>query len=352
MKPANKKSIQFIFVIMTVFLLVLAACNPSGTGTTVSQPTKSATAVTPSATPAPTALPDSPAVILIAPQQADGSVKNEVDAALKDLSGQAKLSYGVLEALKPEEVTPSTKLIVVLSPDSGLAGLAQALPAVMFVGVGITLGDTLPANVDTLVDTNQSPEIAAFTAGYISALITNEWRGGVLGDQNTPAGQAEIDGFLNGREFFCGLCLTQYPPFLDHAPYVQLQAGSAPTDSQSAVDALIKDGVKTAFIPGDISTPELLTYAAQQGIAMIGTQTPPDDVRSQWVVTLRPDLGGTIRSLWPDLISGKAGLSVNVRPGFADVNEGLLTKGKQRLVNEVLDDLMNGNISARTVSAK
>jgi hypothetical protein len=339
-------------IIVSAVVLALNACQAAPTQTATPIVDIPALKATLSQPPAPTTAADSPAVILLAPQQADGDQKNQIDGALKDLSTQTNVSYGVLESLTAEQVTSATKLIVVMAPDPGLAGLAQALPKVSFLGLGISLGDSLPANVDVLTDAGISPEISAFTAGYIAAQVTDEWQVGALGDSNTPAGQAAVDGFINGAEFFCGLCNPSHPPFTDFPTSGSLSTGASQADAAAAVDALVKAGVKTLYVPSELSTPDLLTYAAEQGMNLIGTQTPPEAVRPQWIVTIGSDLGGTVRTLWPDLMAGKAGVSVKMKPGLMDINSSLVTAGKQRLINDVIQSLVDGDISARSVQTQ
>lgn len=332
--------------------LVLSACAPVVLPPSAEVPSPVVTpaaAETGSATPAGSPSQQIPAVILVAPAAADPNLKYQLESTLKDLSTQAGLSYGEMESVPVDQVPADTRLIVTLAPDPGLAGWASTLPKVNFLGIGINAGESIPANVDVVNGMSVAPEISAFIAGYIAALITDEWRVGVLSDLNTPAGQAAADGFINGAEFFCGLCNPSHPPFTDFPTAGSLTEGASLAEGSAAVDALVKAGVTTLYIPAELSTPDLLAYAAGQGLKLIGTEPPPDAARSQWVATLIPDLDGTLRALWPDLISGKCGQQVTLHPGLTDVDSSLVTPGKQRLVNEIIQSLANGTISARSV---
>jgi hypothetical protein len=51
-----------------------------------------------------------------------------------------------------------------------------------------------------------------------------------------------------------------------------------------------------------------------------------------------------IRNIFPDLLAGKGGQTVPTPLYLTDINPNLLTEGKLRLAQEVLDGLQNGTI--------
>ena len=94
-----------------------------------------------------------------------------------------------------------------------------------------------------------------------------------------------------------------------------------------------------------MATPDLLEYLAQHGFYMIGEAMQPKDIQPNWIASLKPALLPAIQKLFPDLVAGKGGQIVPLPLSLADVNPSLLSEGKQRLVQQVLDGLQAGTIS-------
>jgi len=62
-------------------------------------------------------------------------------------------------------------------------------------------------------------------------------------------------------------------------------------------------------------------------------------------MTIQPDIIKAIQNAWPDLASGKGGLTVQSPLGLSDIDPSLLSPGKQRDVEQKLSDLQAGLIS-------
>jgi hypothetical protein len=60
---------------------------------------------------------------------------------------------------------------------------------------------------------------------------------------------------------------------------------------------------------------------------------------------IRPDEVKAIQTAWPALVAGQGGQNVPSPLGFGDVDPVLLSPGKQRLVQGVLDGLQAGGYS-------
>jgi hypothetical protein len=91
-------------------------------------------------------------------------------------------------------------------------------------------------------------------------------------------------------------------------------------------------------------TPDLETYIGTTGVYMIGTRTP-EQRPAGWVMTIQPDIIQAIQDAWPGLVSGQGGVTVQSPLGLSDIDSTLLTPGKQRLVEQTLNDLQAGLIS-------
>jgi hypothetical protein len=62
-------------------------------------------------------------------------------------------------------------------------------------------------------------------------------------------------------------------------------------------------------------------------------------------MTIQPDTIRAIQAAWNQLISGQGGITVQSPLGLSDIDPGLLSPGKQRLVQKTLDDLQAGLIA-------
>ena len=77
---------------------------------------------------------------------------------------------------------------------------------------------------------------------------------------------------------------------------------------------------------------------------MIGTISP-EQQPAGWIMTIQPDIIKAIQNAWPDLVSGKGGITVQSPLGLSDIDPSLLSPGKLRLVEQTLSELQGGLIN-------
>ena len=63
------------------------------------------------------------------------------------------------------------------------------------------------------------------------------------------------------------------------------------------------------------------------------------------MMTIQPDVIKAIQNAWPQLTSGQGGLTIQSPLGLADIDPDLLSEGKQRLVEQTLEQLQAGKIA-------
>ncbi len=340
------KNCQAVLLSFVSLLVALTACNlpPSGSPTATLPPTAT---VPPQPvatdTPTPTPTPQVGLVVLLAPAGSDAAQVAALQPLLSDLSTQAGLGFEKRDQLGAMDQANLPRLIVALSPDPGVANLAQANPETQFLAIGIP-DVTAGQNLSSIGAGGGRPDQEAFLAGYLAAVITQDWRVGVISPSDTPAGQAAQLGFVNGVVFYCGLCRPAYPPFVQYPVYAGLPGGSDPAAQQAAADTLIKNGVKTVYVYPGAAEATVLDYLAQKKVNLIGGATPPEQIRSRWVATVSTDLASGLKNIWPRLMTGETGLSVEVPLAITDRNGDLFSPGRQQLVEKMLAEMLDGYI--------
>ena len=187
-------------------------------------------------------------------------------------------------------------------------------------------------------------EDQAFMAGYISTLIASDWRAAALLPSEEPAASTLEQAYLNGGHYFCGICNSYYAPIKRFPLSTRLPAGSDAAYWQTVYTELQNNVIYVFYVAPDVAEPDLLRFLAQQSMILVGGKTPPDEVRSQWAVTVSQDLQTPLINLWGDLLNGIGGQQVNAEVVLSDLNENYLTTGKQRLIEEVRQALLDGKI--------
>jgi hypothetical protein len=330
---------ETILVILTIVAaMLLAACQAGGKNTPA--PTGSETPVEPSAeptlqpSPTPTALVGK--VILIMP----GDTSGEMDATrsvLEELAAPSGWNVESLPALNTSEITPDWKIVFLPQYDAALPEALAAAPQVQFVVV--SEGELNPAANLSVI--RKRVENQAFMAGYLSILITPDWRTAGLFSSSESTDDVIIQAFNNGAHYFCGVCNSTYSPIM-RFPVVENVDTSM--DWQTAINALMDQIIYAVYVSPQIATSELFDYLVQKGEVIIGGATPPEAARSRWAATVRIDVFSALRELWPDLVIGQGGKSVDSKVVIEDINEEFYSPGRQRLVEETLQDLESGAI--------
>lgn len=347
MKPLNPRTISILLILCLISVGCGAPSHPTPTSPTVistASQTTSPTGIVPSEavpTSSPTSLP--PLVMLVNPAGSTFPQAGQADSTLADLSEAAGYRFQVRQSLAKEDLGVEPLLVIALPPDPGLSDLAAVAPQVQFVGVGIP-GLEPHDNLTSISPQGTGPDEIGFVAGYIAAVITPEWRVGVISTSDTPSGVAARNGFLNGVVYFCGLCRQTYPPFYEYPLYVELPAGSTQAEWQAAADVLRDRFVKTVYVSPEASSEALLNYLDLSDLSIIGNDLPPGAIQSHWVATIQPDYILALKDLWAELLNGNGGLNAPVSIELKAVNPDLFSPGRQRLVQDLLGDLQAGYV--------
>lgn len=337
-----------IYSIVSLLLVILTACGgtePSSTPTPV--PTN-----TPIIPPTLTATPTIPLAVLVLPADLDPETSNLYQTTVYDLTQASGYRFQVRNAISEADLAePGLKIVIALPPDPGIASLAVAAPQVQFLSINIP-GIVAGGNISALGGESQT-DIAAFLAGYTSALLTDDYRIGMIMPKGSAGAQQAATTFRNGMIYHCGLCRPIFFPSFClvenlqscYPQYVEIPTEEDPARYGPYADYLIlQREVDTIFVHPDVANTDLLTYIGTTGALLIGTSTPQEQPGG-WVMTIQPDVIKAIQSAWPQLVAGQGGVTVQSPLGLSDIDSSLLTPGKELDVREVLEKLQKGLIN-------
>lgn len=332
-------------ILWILIVLLLAECSAAGS---VPNPTESFTAASPTSPPTETFVPTEttlpPVGILLASAEADPELVDALQNSLSQSIPEAGLRFQVRPSLSPEIIlAEDIHWVIALPPAPGLGDLIESSPEVRFLTVGVEGLESAP-NLSMIGAEGARLDQQGFIAGYMAALITPDWRVGVISVADSEAGQLARRSFITGAKFYCGFCSPTYPPFFEYPLYFQLDASADAVEWQAAADFLLQRGVSTFYVVPGAGDDALLGYLAQSGANLIGGETPPENVRENWVATLDFSALEAFYFFWPEFVAGVDGQSVTVPITISDVNSSLLSSGKQRFVEEVLVDVQAGFI--------
>jgi hypothetical protein len=328
------------WILFAALALALSACNTPGAPTQapgeltpVVLPTNTQT---PRPVPTDTATPQPGLVILVAPQGSDPAMADSTAAVVRELAAAEGMNFEQMTSLSTAPAM--TRVVVYLNPGVEIKNLAGNTPDVQFVTIGALDLQPLDANLSQIL---VQPEQSAFLAGYIAALAAPDWRtGGLLLDTPNTLQQA----FLNGGRYHCGRCVPRYAPIVLFPVAQALPAGSDAAAGWSAFKLLDEDLLEVVYVDPALSSPELLAQLAAEGIGLIGSRAPAEEIRGQWIASVYADSQSELRNRWPELLNGNGGFSVFAPLVIEDINPDRLSEARMRLVREAAEGLQNGSL--------
>jgi hypothetical protein len=337
-----KKSISGLIV--GLFLLYIgASCNVFTEEAVTPEPEQ---AVIP--TTIPTQAPDR--VILAAASSASAESITSAQAFIAQLAAESGLEFETRDMIMANEITPDIKVIVFLEQPENLGSLAASAPNTQFVA--ISSQEWNPPPNGSIIRINN--DHAAFLAGYLSAMIAPNYRVGALQiAENNAFNQA----FVNGVNYYCGICASVVFPVTTYPVVSQQPSASPPANWQAAFNEINLSKVNVLFLPQEAATPELSAFLASQDIAVIGNAPPPEELRGKWVATINSDGLTALQEMWADLLNGVGGKVINASLTFSDLNYLIIeyqlvgiTEGKMMQLEEMIKLLRDGQVYPYTLT--
>jgi hypothetical protein len=332
--------VRLRFIVLFVMILVAVSACGGGEAAATSTPIPTDTPIVP---PTLTATPTVPLAILIVPAELDPDTSNLYQKTVYDLTQTSGYRFQVRNELKPADLEPGLKVVIAFPPDPGIAALAAAAPQVQFLAINIP-EVTAGGNVSVLGNNSQT-DVSAFLAGYTAAMITDDYRIGMLLPKDNADARRALNAYATGMTYYCGSCRPLYFYNWAYPQYLEIGADEDKANYDAYADILmLQYKVQTIYLYPDIATSDLETYIGTTGASMIGTVSP-EQRPAGWVMTIQPDIIKAIQNAWPDLSAGKGGITVQSPLGLGDIDPTLLSPGKQRLVEQTLSDLQAGLIN-------
>lgn len=330
---------QRFVILFIVIMVALSACGGNNSAAT-STPIPTNTPILP---PTLTATATTPLAILVVPADLDPETSGLYQTTVYDLAQTSGLRFQVRNTLTTADLEPGLQVVIVFPPDPGIVELAAAAPQVQFLA--INLPDVAAGGNISVLGNNSQTDIAAFLAGYTAAMITDDYRIGMLMPKDNAEALRALNAYATGMAYYCGACRPIYFYPAPFPQYVEIGAEEDPVNYNAYADILIlQRKVLAIFLYPDIATEDLMNYIGTTGLYMIGTVSP-EQRPAGWVMTIQPDVIQAIQNAWTGLVSGQGGVTVQSPLGLADVDPTILSPGKQRLVEQTLSDLQAGLIS-------
>ena len=328
-----------------LILVVLIGCS-TGPGTTPeAYPTPTAS---PTPLPTNTPTPLAPVGVFLTPEGSKPELVEELGALVSQYIKEQGLRYQVLLSLAANDFqTEDYALVVVIPPFPELAALAEGAPDTKFLAIGfdgLSPGD----NLSLLGSGGADYDVQGFIAGYMAAMITDDWRVGALSLEEDPNALAARDGFRTGVKYYCGLCNPIYAPtglnYL-YPKYFDLPADATTSEISFYIDYLVDRVVNTFYIVPGVGTPQIYQTLIGYEKYIIGSGIDyREEYRDYWVASLEYDLVNALIEFWPQFIESETGLEEHPPLLITDVNRELLSEGKMNLVYKILEEVQAGFI--------
>jgi len=322
------KQLSRIMIALLTVAILLSACGGNG-----GNPTPATTSGSVEPTAEMTATPANGQAILVAPE---GSAA-EILAQLTELAGQNAWSVAQKNEVQPSDLA-GVKIVVFLSAPANLSDLLAAAVDTQFVVVSASALESKP----NLTVINTDVKTQTFVAGYIASIIAPDWRSaGLLGD--SPAGLDDI--FTRGVQYYCGRCAPFYAPVINFPVTAVKPNSTTVADWKAAFDTLDENVIETLYVsPGAVSQ-EMIDYLILNEMILVSAGPLPDSAKEYWAASVEPDVPAVLKTIWGDISSGQGGKSITAPITVKNINDALLSEGRLRLVQKVVDDLNSGALS-------
>jgi len=336
-------------LIITISIYFLSACannaisQPQLTSTDLVEPTQfeSFTPTTPEKTPL---IEESKKIFILLENSA---LFFPDQTALTQLSSSmTELSYEVITSNDLSGTDQSFSYALLFEPSQATLTHFQSgnIERLLIVQENVDVTIEKPSNVFRM-----SPADRLFIAGYLSALISNDWRvGGLLPSNNYQNTGADIV-FQNGVVFLCGRCAPTYGPIVDF-PITALVSNPENNDATlQAFEDISTNKINTLYIPSAYLFDDLVILLKQSGITIVSDAKSGVE-QSDWIdYAIIDNLSDLIMDAISETGQQEELETIPVKFSvYASSKE--LSPGKSVFINDMIENLQAGFISPYQIS--
>jgi hypothetical protein len=341
MQPVKTAISQFRRLILVILLIELISGCTTRTFTDTPEAVHSITPIVPTASPSSTPTPFTEKILFADSDQSPPAISQPLSLSLGELSQSEGWEFIVSKERPLPDLDPGTLMVIALPPDPGLAAMAHKYPEIQFLAIGIPDLQAL-SNLNIIGSDGFPEDQIAFIAGYISSVITKDWRSGLISQAPSAWSEAIDRSFVNGMTYYCGLCQLTYPPFYDYPIMITLPELATNREWEDAIDLMQSQAVETIFIYSYENNETALQYFSLKDLAVFGMNAPLSDPDHSWIATLRFAPEKIIQEHWNEIVQGDSGWTEEIPIVLEDVNESILSIGKQNWIQEVINDVLHG----------
>jgi len=330
----------FILLGLTILSLALNGCTTGDNGAVTNSEAPNGTQTTTDPTPTSTTAP--PRLVLWAGPEVDQALFAMIQPVASQYAADSGFVFEHRQGLTVEMGQINLRVVIVLPPAPGLNDMVLNLAETRFVAVGI---DGLPqtANLTVINAGGKQETFQGFTAGYIAAMQTKEWRVGII-SRADEAGRLYLESFLNGVIYFCGFCNPIYPPYWEYPLYYEVEPGANEIIWQKAADDLIGQGVTTIHVAPGVGDERLISYLAERGVLLVGTSAPPEGAGSNWIASVELDILTSLREAMDTAVGGGVMGQVITPLKITNVNLNNFRQGRLAHLDLIIEQLEEGVI--------
>lgn len=235
------------------------------------------------------------------------------------------------------------KLVVVIQPDPAISQLSSSYPEIQFIAIGSVNLDRRD-NLSLLGPDGFRQDQLAFLAGYLSAVLTFDWRIGAISDVPVETRPIIDISFTNGVKFYCGLCQLSYPPFHTYPIHAFIESEDPEQEWLDVADFMLSNSVDTVFLYAHELNLSAATLLTENDVVFLGITSPPESLRSNWIATLRMSPELVLESRWDETVNDNGGWIEPIPIVLENINNELLSEGKQKFFEQILFDVFAGFI--------
>jgi hypothetical protein len=324
-----------------IILFALCACTSQTPISPTSIPPTQLASPAPSIQPSPTPLTQM--ILFIPPTDDFLNLAEPVRSTLENLVPQEGWVLVESGSLTNEHLSEEVRVVVLFDPPPEIIDLAVSNPGVQFVALGAA-GLEPQANISLIGQSGFRFDRQVFLAGYLAAILTDEPRIGEIVTAPPELRPIIEQSFRNGVTFYCGLCQLSYPPFKNYPIHTYVDPVTSEGDWMSSVDFLKSNAVETVFLFVQDFESEAIGKLLEDGVLLIGNNSPPEALHSNWIATIRMAPEQVLSKKWEHLLSYEGGWVEDIPIVLDDVNQTLFSDGRQRFFEKIFQDVQSGYI--------